>query len=253
MDNEKSWFVLAAQLVWPIFIVVLILVFRSESAEIYNILKDRIKSGSALKVGLFEIGEQASKTEISALVFPDLPVEAIGGPAEAVLKESGPALQRLQEALSKSPFRRVDTLIVDSGVIYSPTLLKDYINTLGVKFIVFRKNKRFDGWIEAGLFLNQLISRLNMPSKQLKEVTIPYDELKRGIVGISQKAAQAKDSARRVLQVMQEAHTENLPVLDSQEFKFFANRGEILANLISKFILKEKEGTEKDQRSIGGG
>jgi len=253
MDNEKSWFGLAGKLVWPVFIVALMLIFSSESAELYTILKDRIMSGSALKVGLFEIGEQASKTAISALVFPDLPVEAIGGPAEAVRKESGFALQRLQEELKKSPYRRVDTLMVDSGVIYSPTLLKDYINTLGVRFVVFRKNGRFDGWIEAGLFLNQLISRLNMPSEQLKEVTIPYDELKRGIVGISQKAVQAKDSARRVLQVMQEGHTENLPVLDGEKFKFFANRGEILANLISKFILKEKEVTEKAQKSPSGG
>ena len=82
MDNEKSWFGLAGKLVWPVFIVALMLIFSSESAELYTILKDRIMSASALKVGLFEIGEQASKTAISALVFPDLPVEAIGGPAE---------------------------------------------------------------------------------------------------------------------------------------------------------------------------
>lgn len=252
MGKENGWFGLAGTLVWPIFIVVLMLVFSSESAEIYGILKERIKSGSALKVGLLEIGEQASKTEISSLVFPDLPVEAIGGPAEAVRKASGPALQRLQKELEKTPYRRVDTLIVDSKVIYSPTLLKDYINTLGVRFVVFRKNGLFDGWIEAGLFLNQLISKLNMPEERLKQVTIPYEKLRRDIVGISNKAVQAKDSARTVLQVMQKGHTENLPVLDGQTFKFFANRGEILANLISNFILKEKEGAENTESSSSG-
>jgi hypothetical protein len=253
MGNENGWFGLAGKLVWPAFIIILMVIFSSESAELYTILKNRIEAGSSLKVGLFEIGEQASKTEISALVFPDLPVEAIGGPAEAVQKKSGPALQRLQEELRKSPYRRVDTLLVDNGVIYSPALLKDYINTLGVKFVVFRKNRGFDGWIEAGLFINQLISRLNKPSDELKNVTIPYRELKRDIVGISNKAVQAKDSVRRVLKVMQEGHTENLPVLDGEKFKFFANRGEILGNLISNFILEKQEKSEKKQSKISGG
>jgi hypothetical protein len=92
-----------------------------------------------------------------------------------------------------------------------------------------------------------------MPSEDLKRVTIPYDELKHGIVGISNKAVQATDSARKVLQVMQEGHTENLPVLDGERFKFFANRGEILANLISKFILKEDEESGKPGSSGTGG
>ncbi len=253
MENVNGWLGLAGRLVWPVFIGILLLVFSGESAELYFVLKDRIKSGSSFKVGLVEIGEQASKTEISTLVFPDLPVEAIGGPAEAVRKGSHRTLQRLQDGLKKSPYRRVDTLMVDSGVIYSPTLLKDYVNTLGVRFIVFRQNGKFDGWIEAGVFLSQLLSKLNKPDEELKEMTIPYDKLKKNIEGISNKTVQAKDSAQTVLQVMQERHTENLPVLDGKQFKFFANRGEILANLITKFILKKKGEEGKGRSAESGG
>ena len=253
MDNEKGWFGLAGKLVWPVFIVVLMLIFSSESAELYTILKDRIKSGSSFKVGLLEIGEKASRTEIGNLKFPDLPIEAIGGPAEAIRKGSKQTLERLQESLEESPYRRVDTLLVDSGVQYSPTLLNDYINTLGVRFVVFRQSKVFDGWIEARLFLSQLLSRLNKPPAELKKITIPYEDLKGKTVGISDKTVQAKDSVKIVLQAMKDGHTENLPVLDCEKFKFFANRGEILSNLISEFILKEKEEVGKAQSSGSGG
>lgn len=188
----------------------------------------------------------ASKTEINKLVFPDLPVEAIGGSADAVRKASGRALQTLQRELRNSPYRRVDTLMIDSSEQYSPSLLKDYINTLGVKFIVFRKNGTFDGWIEAGLFLNQFISRLNITPEDTDRLTIPYDGLRQGIVGISTKAVQATDTVRNVLREMQEEHTENLPVLESNRFKFFANRGEILANLISNFILRENKSDKSE-------
>lgn len=72
-------------------------------------------------------------------------------------------------------------------------------------------------------------------------VIISYSDLKQDMVGISHNTVKATDSARVVLQVMQESHTENLPVLEGEQFKFFANRGEILANLISKLILTKQE------------
>lgn len=242
MGETNDWFGFAGKLVWPAFIGLLLLVFSGESAELYAILKDRIESGGMVKIGSFlELGEQAGKTEVSELLFHDLPIEAIGGPAEAVRKASDQALRTLQEGLKKSPYRRVDTLLVDSGIDYSPSLLKDYVNTLGIRFVVFRQNGGFDGWIEAGVFLSQLLSRLNMPDEELRRVTLTYAQLQRDMVGISHNSVKATDSARVVLQAMQEIHTENLPVLEGKQFKFFANRGEILANLISKLILEKQE------------
>jgi hypothetical protein len=254
MNNETSWVGFAGKLVWPVFIGILLLIFSGESSELYAILKDRIKSGSAVKLGSFlELGAQAGKTEVSQLLFRDLPIEAIGGPAEAVGKGSMHTLELLREGLKQSPYGRVDTLIIGSAGRYSPALFKDYVNTLGIRFIVFRQNGSFDGWIEAGVFLSQLFSQLNMSGVDPNQAIVKYDQLKRDIVGINHKAMQKTDSARQVLQAMQDAHTENLPVLDGKQFKFFANREEILANLISQLILKEPEDSSNAKNATSGG
>lgn len=253
MSEANGWFGLAGKLVWPVLIVGLILVFHKDSAELATIVKDRIKSGSAFKVGLLEVGEHAGKTSISALVFPDLPVEAIGGPAEAVTKANERTLTLLRNELRKRPYRRVDTLLLDSlEDRYSPILLREYISSLGVRFVVFRREGRFDGWIEASLFISQLWARLNRPAEELRNETIPYSALRQETAGISDKSVKTTDSVRTVLEAMQKGHTENLPVLDGKTFKFFANRGEILGNLISKFILEKREGGG-NERNDGGG
>jgi len=45
------------------------------------------------------------------------------------------------------------------------------------------------------------------------------------------------DSAKKVLQKMQQMHIENLPIVKNSRFSFFVNCGEILSSLISTYIL----------------
>ena len=60
VGEMNGWVGLAGKLVWSAFIGLLLLVFRGESAELYVLLKDRIESGGAVRIGSFlEPGERA--------------------------------------------------------------------------------------------------------------------------------------------------------------------------------------------------
>ena len=121
----KDFMPLVEKLIWPVFIVIMIVSFRGEARDLYGILKKRLSEGASIKIGGFlELGEKASQTEIGQLGFANLRIEAIGGPAEAVSKESFGTLDRLRQEIKAAPNRRIDTLRVDDGKLYSPALLK---------------------------------------------------------------------------------------------------------------------------------
>ena len=229
--------------VWPIFIVIALLFFNAETKEIYSLLKSRVASGAAVKIGFLELGEQASAIEINKLTLTNLPIEAIGGQAASVSKESAHELNKIRQELSKSPGKTIDALKIKSGKIFSPAVLQDYISSLGIKFVVFEQNGLFDGWADSGVFLSQLRllvtkKRLESPGMNPADIIFPYSELRRKIAGISKESAAYTDSAKQVLEKMQKNHTENLPILNKDKFAFFANRGEILSMLISSLILE---------------
>ena len=246
MENRevtiKDFIPLVERLVWPVFIVVMIMMYSGEAKDLYGILKQRLSEGASIKIGGFlELGEKASETEIGQLGFANLRIEAIGGPAEAVSKESFGALSRLREEIKASPNRRIDTLRVDDGKIYSTTLLKDYVSTLGVRFIVFERGGNFDGWLDAGVFVSQLaLLRPGASPGELAQANLTYAEIRSQMVGISKESALPTDSAKQVLQNMQSLHLENLPIVKDNRFLFFANRGEILSSLMTSYILEPK-------------
>jgi hypothetical protein len=244
MENReisfKDFVPLVEKLIWPVFIVIMILSFSREAREIYGIFKQRLTEGASIKIGGFlELGQKASETEIGQLGFANLKIEAIGGPAEAVSKESLSALDRLRQEIKAAPNRRIDTLRVDDGRIYSSTLLKDYVSTLGVRFIVFEAGGNFDGWMDAGIFVSQLaLLRPGASPGELAQANLSYAEIRSQMAGISKESALPSDSAKQVLQKMQKLHIENLPIVKDNHFVFFANRGEILSNLITSYILE---------------
>lgn len=246
MENRevsiKDFVPLVEKLIWPVFIVIMLLSFSREARDIYGILKQRLSEGASIKIGGFlELGEKASETEIGQLGFANLRIEAIGGPAEAVSKESLGALDRLRQEIKASPSRRIDTLRVDDGKIYSPTLLRDYVSMLGVRFIVFESGGNFDGWMDAGVFVSQVaLLRPGASPGELAQANLRYAEIRGQMAGISKESALPSDSAKQVLQKMQKLHLENLPIVKDNRFVFFANRGEILSGLITSYILEPR-------------
>lgn len=246
MENRevsiRDFMPLVEKLIWPVFIVIMILSFSREARDIYGILKQRLSEGASIKIGSFlELGEKASETEIGQLGFANLRIEAIGGPAEAVSKESFGALDRLRQEIKASPNRRIDTLRVDDGKIYSTTLLKDYVSTLGVRFVVFERGGNFDGWMDAGIFVSQLaLLRPGASPGELAQANLTYAEIRGQMAGISKEFALPTETAKQVLQKMQKLHLENLPIIKDNRFVFFANRGEILSSLMTSYILEPK-------------
>ena len=66
-------------------------------------------------------------------------------------------------------------------------------------------------------------------------------QLKENTVGISNQRVGPTESARQVLWKIQDFNMESLPVEDENDkWLFFANRGEILANLMTTLMLEEK-------------
>lgn len=99
----------------------------------------------------------------------------------------------------------------------------------GLSYVVFQEQNAFSGWMASSLFVAQL------PEAE----TVPYREL-REMRGIRKESVGPKTSAREVLKEMQELHVDSLPVVDENgKWLFFANRGEILANLITSVLLKD--------------
>lgn len=231
-ESIKDWIPLINKLVWPAFSVVLLLLFHGQVREVYRVVLDGVKSGRGLEIaGILKLGEAARNTEISELSFNNISIEGIGGPGGVVRKGSEASLMRLQEELRESPSRTIDTLLVTDGIMYSVELLKQYVSTLGLRFVVFQRGNQFDGWMNSGTFVAQLL---------LSEEFIRYEDLKDSMIGVSQENVQQTDSAKEVLEKMQELHIDSIPVLESSgRWRFFANRGEILARLMSSVLLEE--------------
>jgi hypothetical protein len=247
----KEFVPLLTKLVWPIFIIIMLFIFMDEIQEFYSIAKKRIVGGASIKIaGFLELGQQAGATEITNLSLSNIPIEAIGGAANTAEKESLNALVKLREDLRKSPNKRVDTLKIDDTKKYSPTLLKDYVSTLGMRYILFQHGGKFDGWIESGIFISQLpLLFPGAPPDELDKAILNYNKIREEIAGISTQFVKSTDTAKKVLAKMQELHVDNLPILKGDQFLFFANRGEILSSLISSLIIEQKGKGESESEN----
>lgn len=236
MENSKglsNWIPLIAKLIWPFFIVILLLIFNRQATEIYNVVLRSIESGRSFEIGFLKLGEAANQTEIGDLSHNDMSIKGIGGPAGVVRKGTSSDLIKLQRELQENPLKTINTLLLPDGVIYSIDLLKQYISTLGLRFVVFQRRGKFDGWISSSTFVAQLPTESG---------TSDYDMLRKNIIGISEQTVSPNDSAKEVLVKMQELHIDSIPVVDSDNrWLFFANRGEILARLMTALILEKHE------------
>lgn len=79
MENPNNWYGLASTRVWTVCIGILRVVFSQQAGKFYSILIERIEKASAFKLDLPWLGETAGKTEVSELLFRDLPIEAMDG------------------------------------------------------------------------------------------------------------------------------------------------------------------------------
>lgn len=242
LELFKEVMPLATKLVWPVFAGVLLVAFGPEAREFYDVVMDRVRGGAGVELGGFKLSEQARTTQVGQLSLANLPIEAIGGVAGTVEKASLSKLESLRARVAAQPRRRIDTLRIVDGSRYSPTVLKDYVTSLGVRFVIFEKRGTFDGWIDAGLLLSQVpLLTPGMPESELRAVAVGYDELRSRIVGIDGEHVVHTDSAQQVLERMQKLHTDHLPVLNQGRFAFFASRGEILSSLISNFLTADQK------------
>ncbi len=230
-NKLAEWTPLLSKLVWPFFIIIALIVFNKETKELYDILLTSIKSGRSVEIGGFlKLGEAANKTKISELSTNNIPIKGIGGSAGVVRKGSKRYLYNLQKELKKTPSKSINTLLLQDNILYAPNLLKQYIATLGLKYVVFQRNKKFDGWISSSVF-----------AAQLKDANVVrYEDLKQEIVGIRKETVDDDRTVTNVLKQMQELHIDSIPVVDkSGRWLFFANRGEILARMMTSIMLQE--------------
>lgn len=230
----KEWIPFINKLVWPAIIAILLLVYRDEAGELYSLTMDRIKAGGSIELGGFlKLGEMADETEIKELSLEDLSIEAIGGAEEAVTKGTRSALIGMREQLDASPSRTMNTLLVADDVdLFSVRLLKEYIGTLGLRYVVFQERGEFSGWMKAGPFVAQLPVEPEWDS-------IGFADL-RAISGISTNRVGPGVSAKKVLTALQENRMDAIPVVtEDGRWLFFAERGEILSRLMTSVITEE--------------
>jgi len=235
---EKSaglsiWMPLINKLVWPVFIIIGLLLFHQQAGEVYRILIEGVKSGRSVEVaGFFKLGEAATETRIGELSQSEMSIRSVGGADGIVRKSSSRQLDLLKRELKKNPLTTINTLLAPDDIQFSVKLLKDYIATLGLKYVVFQKDGKFDGWISASTFVAQL-PRSDAP--------LSYTRLRDQLVGINHQSVNPEQPAREVLEKMQTLRIDSLPVVDeSGRWLFFVNRGEILARLMTSVILQQK-------------
>lgn len=236
MERTKGlsdWIPLIGKLVWPVFTVLLLLIFHNQVREVYSVIMTGIKSGRSVEIGSFlKLGEAASDTKIETLSHAELSIKGIGGAGGVARKGSVFQLETLQQDLRNNPQKSINTLLLPDNVRFSVTLMKQYISTLGLRFVVYQKDGEFDGWISASSFVAQLPEDLDQ---------VNYADLRRLIIGINTQTASPGDSAKAVLTQMQELHVDSIPVVDAdQRWLFFANRGEILARLMTAIIVDKE-------------
>jgi CBS domain-containing protein len=237
MEKAKGlsdWIPLISKLVWPVFIFVGLLIFQNQVRDIYDMVIDGAESGRSVEFGGFlKLGAAASSTKIETLSNAELSIRGVGGAGGVARKGSASQLGTLQKDLQENPQKSINTLLLSNDVRFSIKLMKQYISTLGLRFVVFQKDDKFDGWISVSSFVAQLPKEQDL---------IDYPELREELlIGINTETANPGDSAKAVLTQMQELHVDSIPVVDAdQRWLFFANRGEILARLITAIIVDEE-------------
>lgn len=239
MEKSKSfseWVPLLTKLVWPVLIILAIIIFNKQVSEIYSVVMKGMKEGRNVEIGGFlKLGEAASTTEISNFSSQEISIESLGESGSGVVRKSGEVhLSRLKKDLAENPSKVINTLTIPNNISnLSTNIIKKYISTLGLKYVVFLKDNKFDGWIMASNLAAQLPEKDNI---------MKYGVLKDTYAGIKENKVLPSASAKEVLAKMQELHLESLPVVDEDNnWLFFVNQGEILSKLMTDIVLENEE------------
>ena len=232
----KDWVPFFSSLVTPVFIVLLILWFRTDVADFIGIVKEAVgEQERSLEIGdWIKIGERARTTEISKMDLGDISVSLAEHDYEEWVIEKGDEslIYKLREESEKHGGKPVDVMILKEGIRYSSVVLEKYVSLLGVKYILFMGRGDFDSWIPSGLFMGQLRSR----------AIYSYDQLKRQIIGLRKEHAYPSSIASDVLQQMQDSKTDHIAIITkSQKYLYMVSKQDILAKLVSAMILAEPE------------
>ena len=233
----KDWIPLINKLVWPVIVGIVLLIFHNEVSVMYNLTVNRIKAGGSIEIGgFFKLGDKATNTEIKELSGANLSIDGVGGAGGGVTKGSRSALEKLQDQLASTPNMKINALLITDDIRnYSIKLLKAYVATLGLRYVVFQQNNKFTGWMNSGPFVAQL------PADPEDKMTIPFVKLA-DMKGINKHFVKPGASAKEVLEKMQKLGFDSMPVVDeNMRWQSFVNRGEILAHLMSSLILADKE------------
>ncbi len=234
-NTIKDWIPLFASLITPIFIILLIIWFRSDVADFIEIAKKAVgEQGRSLETPWIKIGERAKATEISKLNLGDLSVSLIDHDYEEWVIEKGDEglIDNLRKQSEEHGGKPVDVMILKKDIRYSSVVLEKYVNMLGVKYIIFMGDGNFESWIPAGLFMGQLRSR----------TIYTYADLKNEIIGLRNEYAYPSSPASNVLKQMQDEQTDHIAIITrNMKYQYMVSKQDILAKLVSAMILQEPE------------
>lgn len=238
----KDWIPLFSKLVWPVVILLALIVFNKQVGEVYSEVVRAIKEGRGVKIGGFiELSERAKATNIQDLIGARLTVDAVRGPSTEVVKGSMELLDRLKTQLPDFPNQRIDVMKIIDGPRYSAKVIEQYITNLGVRYIVFEQQGKFDGWIDAGVFLAQLTAEDRQRSPGGREFPYEYRQIKSITTGVTTDSVPPNASAKSILERMQEKHVDRVAVVsEDKKFKFIVERGDILGKLMTSLLLEQK-------------
>ncbi|MBT8134136.1 MAG: hypothetical protein KJO03_06470, partial [Gammaproteobacteria bacterium] len=218
----KDWIPLLSSLVTPLFIILLIVWFRSDVVDFIQIAKKAVgEQGRSLETPWLKIGERARETEISKLNLGDLSVSLVDHDYEEWVIEKGDEslIDNLRQQSEEHGGKPVDVMILKTGIRYSSVVLEKYVNMLGVKYIIFMGDGEFESWIPAGLFMGQLRSR----------TIYTYTELKNEILGLRDEYAFPSSSASEVLMQMQNKQTDHIAIVtEDMRYLYMVSKQDIL-------------------------
>ncbi|MDN3670562.1 hypothetical protein QWY93_14660 [Echinicola jeungdonensis] len=221
----QSWLAILEKMIWPIFIIVLLFVFRDKINGLYEMATE----GRSVEIaGWLKIGEKVQQTEINQFATKDLSIEAVEGSGSVIEKGGENRLIELQEKLRNSEIKSFDILKITNNKIYYKDLLEKYISTLGIKHIVFIKDGKFDGWMASSIFSGQLLV--------FQQNTFGYDQLRNSLAGIRKTQIGPQEKTSVVLKKMRDEQMDNIAIVENDTFKYIINKQDIITAIVSNSI-----------------
>lgn len=221
-----DWIPVIEKLIWPFFIILLLIVFKDKINGLYNMATE----GRSLEIaGWIKIGEQVKQTTIQSFAPQNSTIEAIEGQSIMIEKGGSQALRSLQTKLKSGTIKQIDIMNIVNHKYYYKEMLIKYISTLGIKYIVFTNNGKFGGWIESSVFSSQLLMN--------PQESYSYDELKSLLVGIKEESISPKMKTGDALNFMKKNGLAATAVIENKKFKYFINKSDILTSIISSTLL----------------